>query len=157
MKPNTSKSIHRGSLAKATLFTAVTLLLPQMTTAQTALVLSQSQCREMALAHNEALQKADNDLRKAELDKAIAFTTYLPAIESSASGAYVVEDIDMMGMQMQMKGTYMAGITLTQPLYAGGKIIAGNKLARIGVECAAENQRKTRMQVIADADNAYWT
>lgn len=157
MKPNTSKSIHRGSLAKATLFTAVTLLLPQMTTAQTALVLSQSQCREMALAHNEALQKADNDLRKAELDKAIAFTSYLPAIESSATGAYVVEDIDMMGMQMQMKGTYMAGITLTQPLYAGGKIIAGNKLARIGVECAAENQRKTRMQVIADADNAYWT
>ena len=64
MKPNTSKSIHRGSLAKATLFTAVTLLLPHMTTAQTALVLSQSQCREMALAHNEALQKADNDLRK---------------------------------------------------------------------------------------------
>lgn len=100
----------------------------------------------MALAHNEALQKADNDLRKAELDKAIAFTSYLPAIESSATGAYVVEDIDMMGMQMQMKGTYMAGITLTQPLYAGGKIIAGNKLARIGVECAAENQRKTRMQ-----------
>ena len=94
---------------------------------------------------------------RAELDKAIAFTSYLPAIESSATGAYVVEDIDMMGMQMQMKGTYMAGITLTQPLYAGGKIIAGNKLARIGVECAAENQRKTRMQVIADADNAYWT
>ncbi|MDD6252874.1 MAG: TolC family protein [Candidatus Cryptobacteroides sp.] len=49
------------------------------------------------------------------------------------------------------------GITLTQPLYAGGKIVAGHRLAKIGEEAAEEQCRKTRTEVIYDADNAYWT
>ena len=125
--------------------------------AQSALSLTQARCREMALEHNEELQHADNSLRQAELDKAIAFTAYLPKFEGSATVANVFENIDMMGMELRMKGIYMAGINLMQPIYAGGKITAGNRLARIGAECAAENLRKTRMDVIADADDAYWT
>lgn len=125
--------------------------------AQERLNLSQSECRQMALTRNEDLQRADNSLRQAELDKAIAFTAYLPKFEGSLSGIYMLPDIDMMGSELRMRGTYMAGINLIQPLYAGGKIIASNKLAGIGRDCAVENRRKTRMQVIADADNAYWT
>ena len=112
----------------------------------------------MALAHNEDLQKADNDVRRAELDKAIAFSTYLPKADATVTGVYMWPDMDMMsGMTFQMHGAYMAGIALTQPLYTGGKIRAGNRLAAIGRDCAAENRRKARMQVLADADNAYWT
>lgn len=139
------------------ILTAMTLLGIAEAEAQERLPLSQAECRQMALAHNEDLQQADNALRQAELDKAIAFTAYLPKFEGSVSAAYLLPDIDMMGSELRLRGTYMAGVNLTQPLYAGGKIIASNKLARIGRDCAAENQRKTRMQVIADADNAYWT
>lgn len=63
----------------------------------------------------------------------------------------------MMGMELSMRGTYMAGLSLTQPIYAGGKISTGNRLARIGEEVASEQYRMKRMDVIADADNAYWT
>ena len=63
----------------------------------------------------------------------------------------------MMGMQLQMRGMYMAGIALTQPIYAGGRIRTGNRLAKIGRESRQENRRMTRMQVIADADQAYWS
>ncbi len=122
------------------------------------LTLSLAECRQMALAHNEDLQKADNDVRRAELDKAIAFSAYLPKADATATGVYMWPDMDMMsGMTFQMHGAYMAGIALTQPLYTGGKIRAGNRLAAIGRDCAAENRRKARMQVLADADNAYWT
>ncbi len=124
--------------------------------AQKPLELSLQKCREMALTHNEDLQRADNAFRQAELDKKIAFSAYLPKFDATATGTYLT-DMDMMGMELQMRGMYMAGISLVQPLYAGGKIIAGNKLAKIGREVAEENRRKTRMQVIADADNAYWT
>ena len=55
-----------------------------------------------------------------------------------------------------MRGMYMAGIALTQPIYTGGRIRTGNRLAKIGRESQQENRRKTRMQVIADADQAYW-
>ncbi|MBP3589999.1 MAG: TolC family protein, partial [Muribaculaceae bacterium] len=89
-------------------------------------------CRSMALRHSEELKKADNAVRQAELDVKIARTSYLPKFDGSATGIYMTPDIDMMGSKLQVKGAYMAGIQLVQPIYAGGKITAGNKLARIG-------------------------
>ena len=115
------------------------------------------ECRRLAIENNEQMKQADNDLRRAQLEKEIAFTSYLPKIDGMASAVYMVPDLDMMGMELQMRGMYMAGLTLTQPLYTGGKIRTGNKLAKIGVECAEQQNRKARMDVIADADNAYWT
>ena len=109
----------------------------------------------MALQHSEDLKQADNAVRQAEMEKRIAFAGYLPQLDATGTGAYV-GDMDMMGMQLQMRGMYMAGIALTQPIYAGGRIASGNRLAKIGRESQQENRRKTRMQVIADADNAYW-
>ena len=111
----------------------------------------------MALSHSEELQQADNALRQAELDRQIAKTAFLPKFDASAVGAYMLPDMDMLGMEMRMRGTYMAGVNLTQPIYAGGKITTGNRLARIGEETAAEQLRMTRMDVLVEADNAYWT
>ena len=125
--------------------------------AQEPLPLTLAECRERALAHSEELQQADLRLEQARLDRRIAATAALPRIEGSATGAYVVPDIDMMGMEMRMRGTYMAGLTLTQPIYAGGKISAARRMARIGEEVAGEQRRMTRMEVLVEADNAYWT
>ena len=124
--------------------------------AQETLSLTQAECRRIALQNNEDLEKADNKLQQADIDKKIAFSTYLPKIDGMLSGTYMFPDMEMTGMELQMRGMYMAGISVTQPLYAGGKIVAGNKLAKIGQESAAEVLRKTRMEVIADADQAYW-
>lgn len=63
----------------------------------------------------------------------------------------------MSGMEMIMKGTYMAGVMLTQPIYAGGKILTGKKMAEMGAGAAAEQLRMAKASVIYDADNAYWT
>ena len=125
--------------------------------AQQPLRISQAECREMALAHSEDLQKSDNALKQADLDRKIATTAFLPKIEGSATGAYVFPDMDMMEMKMRMRGTYMAGLSLTQPIYTGGKITTEHKLAHIGEEIAAEQHRMTRMDVLVEADNAYWT
>lgn len=121
------------------------------------LTLSQAECREMALKSNEEMQKAGNAYEQAKLDKAIAFTAYLPSFSGSLMGLYKPEGIDVMNYTLQMHGTYMAGIALSQPIYTGGKINAANKMAKTGVECSEESMRKTRMQVICDADKAYWT
>lgn len=125
--------------------------------AQQPLRLSLDECRKMALAHSEELQKSDNALRQAELDRQIAKTALLPKFDASAVGAYMLPDMDMLGMEMRMRGTYMAGVNLTQPIYTGGKITTGNRLARIGEEVATEQVRMTRMDVLVEADNAYWT
>lgn len=138
------------------LLSALALCLTTGTGAQEALPLTQAECRRIALQNNEELAKADNALRRARLDKEIAFSAYLPKLDGMASGTYMFPDMEMTGIELQMRGMYMAGLSVTQPLYAGGRIVAGNKLARIGQESAAETLRKTRMEVVADADQAYW-
>jgi outer membrane protein TolC len=125
--------------------------------AQQALRLSLADCRSMALAYSEDMKRADNQKRQADLDKQIAFTNYLPKLDGSVMGEYMFPDMDMMGVELRMRGTYFAGLTLTQPIYTGGKIVAANRLAKIGQQVSAEQQRATRMDVIADADHAYWT
>lgn len=115
-----------------------------------------AQCRQLALSNNEDMTQADNKYRQAELDKDIAFASYFPSISGSFTALYA-KDLDMMGTTLQMRGMYMAGLTLMQPLYAGGKIMASNKMARIGVESLSETRRMTEAEVITQADNAYWS
>lgn len=125
--------------------------------AQQPMKLSMEQCRDMALTTSEELKQADNRLRQAELDDKIAATARLPKIEGSATGAYILPDIEMTGMELAMRGAYMAGLTLTQPIYTGGKISAGRQMARLGRQIADQQLRMTRMDVLVDADNAYWS
>lgn len=121
------------------------------------LALTRDECRSMALAHSEDLKKADNSLRQADLDRKISLTAYLPKIDGSATAMMLAPDIDMMGMKLQNRGTYLAGLQLIQPVYAGGKITAGRHLSAIGRKVAAKQKEMIRMDVIADTDNAYWT
>ena len=105
-------------------------------TAQERLTLTYEQCREMALEKSEELLQAKNRVHQAELDNKIASTAYLPNVSGSAIGAYILPDLDMMGMELRMRGTYMAGLSLTQPVYTGGRINAGKRMAKIGEEVA---------------------
>lgn len=130
---------------------------PMCLKAQETIRLSLDSCRKIALSQSESLQQAENRYRQSCLDNKIASAAMLPKIEASATGTYVFPDMDMMGMDLRMRGTYMAGITLAQPLYAGGKIMTGKKLARLGMEIAGEQKRMTEMDVLVEADNAYWT
>lgn len=121
------------------------------------LVLSQKECRQMALTHSEDIKISSNNILQAELDRKVARNSLLPQLSGSAMGMSMLPDMDFEGMTLSMKGTWTAGLNLTQPIYTGGKIVSGIKLAKLGVEASHEQQKVTRSNVIADADNAYWT
>ena len=118
--------------------------------------LSLQDCRQMALEQNEKIKTADNAVEKAKLDRQIAFAQYLPKVDGSFTLVQMT-DQDLIGLSLQTRGTYLAGINVTLPLYVGGQLTAANRLARIGQTVSEEQQRKVRMQVIADVDNAYYT
>lgn len=122
-----------------------------------ALTLNVEKCRQMALESSEDVKKGNNALTQSVLDRKIAVSAFLPAIDASGSVLYMTPDMEMSGMEMIMKGTYMAGVMLTQPIYAGGKILTGKKMAEMGANAAAEQLRMAKASVIYDADNAYWT
>ena len=118
-------------------------------------------CRRMALEQNEKIKTANNAVDKAKLDRQIAFAQYLPKVDGSFTLAHMKNidllDQDFLGFSLQTRGTYLAGVSVTLPLYAGGQITSANRLANIGQTVSQEQLRKTRMQVITDVDNAYYT
>ena len=116
---------------------------------------SLAECRRLALQYNEQMQMADNAVRQAELDRKIAFAQYLPKIDGSFT-TILMKDQDIIGMSLQARGTYMAGLNITEPLYVGGRITAANRLAAIGEKVSEEQRRKTEMQLIASVDHAYY-
>ena len=126
------------------------------------LSLSLQDCRRMALENNEKIKTADNAVEKAKLDRQIAFAQYLPKVDGSFTMLHMqnqdlLEVGDVLGVSLQTRGTFLAGINITQPIYVGGKVTAANRLAEIGQTVSEEQRRKIRMQIIADVDNAYYT
>ncbi len=132
--------------------------------------LSVAQCREMALQSSYDMQIASLQYDKTVADQKAVLSSFFPKISATGTYAYIFEDIgigmdidiDLLNlsipfeMLMSMKGAYMAGITLQQPVFVGGKIITGNKMAKKGIEMTEENKRLTRMSVIVEAEKAYW-
>lgn len=118
--------------------------------------LSLEECRTIAMEHNEKIKRANNALLQADLDRKIAFANYLPKLDGSVNSIYT-KDIDMMGAELQIRGMWMAGLTIQQPIYAGGQITAANKLAGITRTIREEELRKSRQSLIADVDNAYYS
>lgn len=119
--------------------------------------LTQAVCHELSVKNSEDVQKQQHALQQALLDKQIAFASYLPDIDASLISVLMKDTKITDGMSLQMTGTYIAGVSLTLPLYVGGKITTGNKLAKVGVEVQKINQEKTRQEVIYEADKAYFT
>ncbi len=121
------------------------------------LLLDIGKCREMALASSADIQKGNNSRIQTECDEKIALSGFLPSIDATGVGLYITPDVEMSGMNLIMKGTWLAGVMLTQPIYAGGKIAAGRRMSKTGSEAAGQQLRKTKAEVIYDAVNAYWT
>lgn len=119
--------------------------------------LSLKECKEMALQTDEDMKIAQNHVTQSSLDKGIAKTAYLPKIDGMGSAFYLTPNSSMGDlMELQMRGVYLAGFSLTQPIYTGGKIINANKLARLGQEVAQQQLEATRMDILADAEKSYW-
>ncbi|MCH5326494.1 MAG: TolC family protein [Duncaniella sp.] len=123
-----------------------------------AITIDEARAVEMALENSKEMKMAQNAVSQAALNRGIARTAYLPDFSGSALGIWRAPDSQSdMGITLRMRGVYMAGISLTQPIFAGGKIIAANKLAGIGQTVADQQLRQTRINVSANAIVAYWS
>ncbi len=124
--------------------------------------LTLQQCKDRAVLYNEDLRSADIDLQIARQDRKIALSQYIPKINGLAMGVMLPTDfpiIDENYLQMSLKthGMYMAGFMLVMPLYAGGRIVNGTRMAKGGVECMELMQKKTKAEVEYNVENAFWS
>ena len=83
---------------------------------------------------------------------------YVPNVSMGADGNYILNqyaDFPSQKIDYKVGNIFLGSVSLTQPLYMGGKITAAYQMAKRGAEMANENIRLTESQVIVQTDEAY--
>ena len=116
---------------------------------------------EQALSNNVRMRNAENEIRMAEHDRKNAFTRYFPSV--SASGGGFIANKGLMELNMgpdmsmsMMKDGVVGGVSATLPLFAGGQIVNGNKLAKVSEEVSRTRYRLSENEVRLTTENYYW-
>lgn len=119
------------------------------------------ECLERALSNNVRMRNAENEIRMAEHDRKNAFTRYFPSV--SASGGGFIANKGLMELNMgpdmsmsMMKDGIVGGVSATLPLFAGGQIVNGNKLAKVSEEVSRTRYRLSENEVRLTTENYYW-
>ena len=141
--------------------------------AQTTLTLDQ--CKQLARENNIALRSARNDIEQAEQQKKQAFTNYFPQV--SAMGAGLTANKHLVQMEMNfpaemaamlpagasmpsnmgmIKNGVVGNVMAMQPIFAGGQIINGNKLAKVGVEASRIQLEASEDEVELTTEQYFW-
>ena len=121
---------------------------------------SLEQCRQMALTQNAQMRISANKTMIAKQEKREAATNFLPSI-SLAGGAMKADDgllqIPMGGQTMKLldEGLY-GGAMASLPIFAGGQIYNGHKLATLGLEVSELQLRQTTNEVKLTVEQYYW-
>ena len=152
--------------------------------AQEPLNLSVQDCIDMALENNVELKNSQMEIDKARATKNEARAEYFPTVAAQAFAfdsnkpliSFGIEDVDnaqlrqilydlyaQFGQQLGLKKEYsyiqngvVLDATVTEPIYVGGRIRNGNKLAQLGID-AAETQAKVKEdEVRLQTETLYW-
>jgi outer membrane protein TolC len=146
--------------------------------------LSVQNCIDMALENNIELKNSLLEIDKARATKNEARAEYYPTVSAQAVAfdalnpmiTFGIEDIDNAQLRQLLYTLYaeyganmgldkeysfvqngvMFNAIATEPIYAGGRIRNGNKLAKLGVD-AAETQAKVKEdEVCLQTETLYW-
>lgn len=124
--------------------------------------LSLEECREMALENNAKMKNARLDVEGAREGKKEAFTKYFPNV--SAVGTAFKANHGMMDMSVipgllelsMMDDGLLGRVTAIQPVFAGGQIVNGNKLADLALEVSRYQMRQSEDEVALTVERYYW-
>lgn len=141
------------------------------------------QLKDSALCHNIRMRNAQYDIEASAQQRKEALTKYFPNI--SATGLWFntdygmaktsitpseiippsftqslpAEELAMLGTPINltmMKNGTIAGVSAVQPIFAGGQIIHGNKLAKIGEEVSRLQLHRSENEVEKMVEQYFW-
>ena len=142
---------------------------------------SLQECQDMAVANNRSLANTRTDMAMAAEDEAMAFTKFFPSVSAGATGFIAAKDLirterDLSGLaaaygpalgqlgmaipesyavSMMKKGA-VADVMATQPLYAGGQIRTGRKLAALQHEVRRLQVNMEERDLLQHVAEYYW-
>lgn len=141
-------------------------------------------CLNLARRNNPDLRKAELSVKRAEEVKKQVRTKYFPQIQGTAFGFHAlhpiidvgiddIENASVRDLLTTLYGNYGAalgldntlslfqygytvGVTALQPVFMGGKIVAGNQLAQVGVEAARLQADIAQREQLEQVEQSYW-
>lgn len=157
--------------------------LPAMVSAQ-AQTLTLDSCLSLAKRNNVEIRTSQMEIERSQEVKRQVFTKYFPQLNLAGIGYYSaeplihfsIEDIQSNDMRDLLQSLYdlvseesdvkkevslmkkgaSSSIVAAQPIYAGGRIITGNKLANLGIE-AAELQAEMKLRdIVENIESSYY-
>ena len=135
------------------------------------------QLKQLAVENNYNLRSARNAIQQSKEQKSEAFTKYFPTVSAVGAGItmnkYLLEaDLSLPdGLASQlppavsaawptniafMKNGVFGSVSAIQPVFMGGQIINGNKLAKAGVEASEIKLEASEDQVELSTEQYYW-
>jgi outer membrane protein len=150
--------------------------------AQRALTLDES--KQLALQNNTRMKNGVLEMEASRQTRKAAFTRYFPSISAAGAifeagknmmeisthgGDLPVYDGDPANLKSATLFTYMPAstmglmksgtfgmVTAAQPIFAGGRIWNGNRLASLGEEVSKEKNRLSQNEVLLKTEEQYW-
>ncbi len=141
-------------------------------TAQTAYSLDQ--LKQLAVENNYSLRSARNAIEQSKEVKSEAFTKYFPQVSALGFGFQnnkPMIDIDVelpdiiaglipqglipANISLMKKGIY-GSVSAIQPVFMGGQIINGNRLAKVGIEASELQLEVSSDEVEMTTEQYYW-
>ena len=122
-------------------------------------IVSLEQSRQAALAYSTAIKNGQLKVSSADFGLAAAKSSYLPSVSGTGLGLYGFKDFVPAIPGLLNKGInnlYMIGVTAIQPIYAGGKIETGYKLAALQQETSKIMARQSVDSVLLLTTQKYW-
>ena len=133
---------------KKTLFILISFMCASAMSAQE-VSLSLNDCIVLSECNNPYIKNTFLDIQSANYQKKEVFAEYFPRVSFRALGVssydYFIDIV--VGPELgeilrnseiggNTKSGFNATLSLMQPLYAGGRIVTGNKLAKVGIKAA---------------------
>jgi len=147
-------------------------------------LLSLDSCKALALRNNLEIKNAALEVEAAQEVKKQAFTKYFPNVSAMAGGYYAakplieygIDDIGNAQARQWLHNLYfeygaamglpdkislcengvMTGAMVVQPVYMGGQIVNGNRLAKVGVKAAELQGQLTEDRILQQVEEYYW-
>lgn len=126
---------------------------------------SLAQILDSARQNNISMRNADRSIASAREQRREAFTKYFPTVSGSAlwfdaSKSIISTEVSVPGVGSlpldYIKNGVYGSVSAVQPVFAGGKIVNSNKLAKVGEESGRLQRQLSENDVEKSAELYFW-
>ena len=184
-KEKNNKPVKRAYSPKLVITIVMFMILSAGSLNLNAQTLSLDSCKQLALQNNSKIKEAEFDVRDAEEQRKNAVTNYFPKVSAMGmamrASDYLISgktpemnlpvyDGNIANLASATQFAYIpamsinaldyintATISAALPLYAGGRIRNGNKLAALGEDVSISQKELTTTEVLVRTEELYWS